>query len=536
MKLAWLKIAFWSFRILLLLLVLAIALPILVLLLKEPWEVRGVSPLIVTSLSGTTTTLRACKPFTSPRIAYCGVHKVFEDRKSKTGREIPIHFVLSPATDADARAADPVFSIDGGPGIGKATISGFSIGKSKVLESAHDFVFIDIRGTGRSNPLSCVGIKGSPFDLRAYVSGAPLLALDLLSVQHHLNEPYEADAMRKCARRLSKRADLSKYTTTLAAADIDEIRALLGYQKINVSGASYGTRLSLEYARRYPDAVRTLTLVDVVPTSLRMPSTFAHGTQKALDRLFADCAMDAACAAAYPSLANDLSLSVERLDQEPARFRMKNPLLLGLVQENVVLARGPFVMGIRGMLYDYESSARIPYVISRAAAGDYEPMAQEIIGQSLPLELSLAKGLYLSMTCAEDVPFIDLEKARADAKGTVLGGYRLDQHLGACAQWPRGAVPADWLDPVQSNAPALLFSGELDPSTPPETGLEVAQNLPNSLHVVFRNETHGAAANWDNCGAPMEASFVENADIAGIDTSCANKIERAPFYIQPEIN
>ena len=380
---------FWSWRTPLYLLFLLVFGLLLFLLVKEPLAVWGVAPVEMTSLSGERVKLKPCKPFGSPRVAYCGVHKVYEDRAANSGRKIPIHFVVSFATSA-RRAADPVFMIDGGPGVGKAVIAGFTIGNKKEIEARRDLVFIDVRGTGRSNSLSCVGLRGSPFSLGTFLSNDPRLYLSLLSVQHHLDDSYDQEKMQACAQHLQKHADLTKYTSTLAAADIDEIRHLLGYHQINLSGASYGTRLSLEYARRYPDRVRSMSLTDVVPTSLRMPSTFAQSTERALDRLIADCVAEASCNAAYPELRQRLQAILAGLEKSPAQFEMKNPLLLGLASEKVILARGPFAMGIRGMLYDFESSSRIPYVISRAADGDFEPIANEIISQSTPLELVLS--------------------------------------------------------------------------------------------------------------------------------------------------
>ena len=535
-----LRLAFWSGWTPLFVLSLVFAVPIIIILLKEPLAVLGKSPVKVESLSGDTTTLRPCKPFGSPRVVYCGVHHVFEDRQAMAGRKIPIHFAVSFAPEKSekeqnekgkSKADDPVFMIDGGPGVGKAVIAGFTIGNKVEIEKRRDLVFIDIRGTGRSNSLSCVGLRGSPFSLKTYFTNDPRLYFPLLSVQHHLNDPYDQDQMRQCAERLKKHADLTKYTSTIAATDIDDIRQLLGYERINLSGASYGTRLSLEYARRYPAHVRSLSLTDIVPTSLRMPSTFAQSTERAFNAILADCNNDEACRNAYGNIGQELDAVLNTLEASPAQFKIRNPLLLGLASETVTLSRGPFAMGIRGMLYDFESSSRIPFVISEAAKGNYEPIANEIIGQSLPLELTLAKGLYLSTTCAEDTPFIDETKARADAAGTILGTYRLDQHLDACAVWPKGAAPADWLEPIELQTPALLFSGEVDPSTPPKTGEDVVRRLPNGRLIIMKNEAHGAAANWDTCGEPIETKFFENASADNIDASCADEIERLPFYL-----
>src|SRR6185436_7325560 len=99
-------------------------------------------------------------------------------------------------------------------------------------------------------------------------------------------------------------------------------------------------------------------------------------------------------------------------------------------------------------------------------------------------------GMYLSVTCAEDLPFANRGKEAA-AENTFLGSYRLKQQLEACAEWPRGKVPKDYSKLVASNVPALILSGQRDPVTPPEYGDRVARHLPNSLHIVVPSGGHG---------------------------------------------
>lgn len=523
-----LRHVFWSRWTLIYLPLAIVCLPLAAWILREPIATIGHRSVRVTGASGESIALAPCKPFGSGRVVHCGVLEVPEDPAAQGGRMIPLHFVVAFATGADP-LPDPLFLLDGGPGVGKATIAGFSLGGDPELERDRDLVFVDVRGTGASNPLSCVGFRGDPFDAWTFLR-SPGAYLSLLSAQHYLEDPYDAEAMAACRRQLETRADLTRYTTTLIAADLDAVRAALGYRRINLSGTSYGSRLGLEYMRRYPDRVRAASLSDIVPPDLRMPATFARDTEWALGRLLDDCELDPSCSGEYPGLRRDLAGVLGRLREGPLPTEVRNPLLFGRV-EDVVMTHGVFAMGLRSMLYGWESSARLPFVVTRAAAGDFSPMAEEIIARDLPLELVLAKGQYLSVTCAEDVPFIDRAAAAAAADGTTLGTYRLDQHIGACEVWPRGEVPADWLDPVTVDVPTLLFSAELDPSTPPRTGEQVARHLPNALLVVMENETHGAEVNWERCGRPLTHELLRTGSIAGLDTSCARRIERAPWFV-----
>src|SRR5690606_22255114 len=96
------------------------------------------------------------------------------------------------------------------------------------------------------------------------------------------------EALRACRAVLEKKADLTKYVTSIAADDVDEVRARLGYDKVIVWGGSYGTRAAMEYMRRHGDHVSGAILDGVFPFESRDPLSYAHDAQKALERIFAD--------------------------------------------------------------------------------------------------------------------------------------------------------------------------------------------------------------------------------------------------------
>ncbi len=499
-----------------------IVLAVLYLLTYERLAVIGYEAVRTSGLTTPGTLLSPCKPVGSPKVVQCGMIEVFENRANGLGRKLPVHFVVSFAEKQPAR--EPVFFFDGGPGVGKATIAGFSIGNRPETEKERDLVFVDIRGTGQSNPLSCVGINGHPLRLGTYLSSNPLRYGKLLTLGHALEDPYDQSMAEDCRQRLSRRADLTQYTTTLAAADIDEVRDTLGYGRINLIGSSYGTRLALEYMRRYPERVRSVILSDPVPIDLRMPSTFARDTDRALELVLKDCAENHSCRDRYPNLRADLNQVLDRLRRGPIEISVPSPASFGLLTSTLQLRPGPFALGIRDLLYSSDSIGRLPAVVTAAAGGEFEPLVREMFSSTFQLDLLLAKGQYLSVTCAEDVPHIDLDSARQQARGTILGDYRLRQHVGACSVWPRGSVPDDWLEPVVSNIPTLLFNGEFDPSTPPWTGRQVVRHLSNGLHVILKNESHGGEHSWDHCTSRIEARFLETGSIQGLDVSCAQTI------------
>ena len=68
----------------------------------------------------------------------------------------------------------------------------------------------------------------------------------------------------KCRDELSKNSDLRMYTTSIAVRDLEQVRQALGYERINLYGNSYGTRVAQHYARRFPKSTRTVILDGVV--------------------------------------------------------------------------------------------------------------------------------------------------------------------------------------------------------------------------------------------------------------------------------
>ena len=84
-------------------------------------------------------------------------------------------------------------------------------------------------------------------------------------------------------------------------------------------------------------------------------------------------------------------------------------------------------------------------IVHHAADGDFVPFLRQAIAPSIPD--FLADGMYLSVTCAEDVPFIDQEEATKLTAANPFGNYRVSQQTRACGMWPRGEIPADFPEP-----------------------------------------------------------------------------------------
>ena len=87
----------------------------------------------------------------------------------------------------------------------------------------------------------------------------------------------------------------------------------------------------------------------------------------------------------------------------------------------------------------------------------------------------------------------------------------------ACEVWETTPVDETFLQPVESEIPVLIISGYYDPSTPISMGEKVAAHLPNSRHVMVRNESHGAEF---GCARPAAIQFLTSGSLAGLGPIC----------------
>lgn len=440
--------------------------------------------------------------------ARCGSLEVWEDRAARAGRKISLRVAVLPARSARP-APDPLFIVVGGPGQGAATLAAPLAKIFEQVQGDRDVVLVDQRGTGASHPLDCK-LPGSDDDPQSY-----------------LGDMLPAAAIRACRARLD--ADPALYTTPLAMDDLDEVRAALGYDQVNLYGSSYGSRGVLVYMRQHPEHVRSATLRLVVPTNMRTPLYYARDAQRALGLLFAACKADPACHRAYPDLERQWQEVEDRLAEAPGEAEVAVPGGDGR-HARVRLSRDEFNEAIRYRLYSEESN-QIPRFIARAHAGDYSEVAWLVLRQRRAAARGdlLSVGVYLSVMCSEDEPFIDLDEARRLAAGTFLGTYRIDQQRGACAVWPRGKLPADYLDDVRSSAPTLLISGVRDPVAPPAFGEQVARHLTQVTHLVLPQGFHGLP---DPCTIRLMNAFIVQGSPRGLDTSCVQQV-RAPPFLMP---
>jgi pimeloyl-ACP methyl ester carboxylesterase len=435
----------------------------------------------------------------------CGVYEVFENRRTRQGRMLPLKIVLIPARQPHPEHG-PIFSLAGGPGETATELVAYLI--SSNLNAEQDVVLLDERGTGEGHRLDCRSL-GSDDNLQGYFKA-----------------PFDPAVARVCRTELERQYDLSQYTTAAFVEDLEEVRGAMGYEKINLEGGSFGTYAAQMYIRRYGDRVRSVFLNSLVTHSNRVPLEMARTSQQALDHLFSQCESQVECHAAYPNVREDFAGLLAKLSEEPVLTWVRHPVTGA--RTVVRLPESAFVDAVRVMLYSIESARQIPFLIRQATIGDFNPFAEVALRMVRGIYGGVRVGLNYSVTCNEFVNRIRPEDIGTATRGRFFGAWRIKGQMATCKEWPRTDLPGDFFEAFQSNVPTLLVSGDTDPVSPPEYGEEVQSFMPNSTHLVVPGGGHTP----DNaCVRSVRAEFFRTGVARGLDTSCMTLLRPAPFKL-----
>lgn len=416
-------------------------------------------------------------------------------------QQISLKVARLPATTNNSKD-DPIFFLAGGPGQAATEAYPSIAPVFAKLNATRDVVLIDQRGTGESAPLDC------PIDEQT-------MALDFSSVDL-------AALARQCLSSLNH--DPRYFLTEHAASDIDRVRAHFGYEVINLVGVSYGTRLAQRYASMYPQRLRTLLLDGVVPNDLPLGAEHAINLQRTLELVFKRCADDAACANAFPDLPQTLRQLRARL-ASPIEVQVRNPKS-GL-PETTTLDQATLGFVVRLLSYSTETQSILPLLIHRAVhENDWSPLVAQALMIATSLGEQISRGLELAILCNEDVPVFKVPEGTEDS---LLGTLLIDAAQQQCAPWPKAAVSAERRQPLRTDVPTLLLSGELDPVTPPSYGQTVAAALSNSMHLVVTGHGHNVLPR--GCVPSLTTAFIDTAQLTELDASCLDVMGPMPFFL-----
>jgi pimeloyl-ACP methyl ester carboxylesterase len=344
-----------------------------------------------------------------------------------------VAFAVRPRGDRSRPSLGTILATDGGPGYG-STAAPFVRSVNAALAPLlrrREIVYVDARGTGRSDALNC----------RTLQRGLIL----------------ESTAIGECANQLGLR--FAGYTTGETADDLDAVREALGLGKVFFYGDSYGTLLGQAYAVRHPGSLRGLILDSAYPADDAYYRTLLPAGLNGLEiacRRAPDCSGDAA---------GRYSRVVRRFH---AQGRPTDNLLSFLLQSGTLAPR---------------SYLSLDQGDRRYLAGDPRRL-NRLIAPGTPGHGSIREftyGLEITVEC-NDYPLLWDPYSSIDA-------------LTNCLTWPapppgglEPPVPAGWRAPT--SFPTLILSGEVDDITSVTEAKQVKRRFPRSTLSITPDRGH----------------------------------------------
>ena len=449
----------------------------------------------------------------------CGFIEMPENRTRPEGRRVRLAVAVFKSRTVATRP--PLIFLGGGPGT--FVLERFGPGVTgtlaRDLTGNRDFVLLDQRGVGFSQPsLFC----------------QELVDLKYRTIGTHPTRDQETDdrvaAAFACRDRLvASGIELAAYTTAANAADVNDVRLALGYDRVDVWGLSYGTRLALAVARDFPEAVHSLVLDSALPPSVNQVVDRVANAERAFRVLFDGCAADTACASAYPNLEHLFYDLVARLNAAPATYLAQHPRT-GAVY-NVVLTGDRLVRTLVDALDDASLIPFIPLVAASIHHGDFTLMSQAT--SLLTFTDSSSAGMFYSLNCTDDVNRTSAPQvaaARRTARPEIAAALSEDARLRICAEWGAAATSPSAIKPFVSDLRALILAGGYDPLTPPSYAEIAARTLRQSSWFVFPGIGH-AVVPTSPCAHAMMIAFLAAPDLRP-DASCIAAM-RDPVWVIP---
>ena len=162
------------------------------------------------------------QPCSAMKAARCGTISVPLARDDPSRGRIRIAFALIPRLERSKPSLGTLVYNPGGPGAAVLQSMRPIAQSLAALRARRDLLLVDPRGTGSSGPLRCAALEPERIRPR-----------DLLTHSRVI------DLFGRSGAELGARANL--YGSAATADDLDDVRAALGIDKLDLIGSSYGT-------------------------------------------------------------------------------------------------------------------------------------------------------------------------------------------------------------------------------------------------------------------------------------------------------
>ena len=387
---------------------------------------------------------------------------------------------------ANGKSLGSLFVNPGGPGqSGVALVrDGVSEAVDTDVSDAYDIIGFDPRGVGESTPVTCTAnaqeLDAFLYDITPGIRGSDeWLAAEKATAQKFIDGCVEYTG-----------ALLAHLDTLSVAKDLDVMRAVLGDEKLNYLGYSYGTFIGEVYAQEFPNTVGHMVLDGAVDAAAEGAEggDQAAGFDMALGNWIAWCLEQSDCpfSGTADEVAGQISGMLATLDANPLP-----------ASDGRLVGGDTFASGITSALYSPDTWPDLKDMFSAYFNDDVDPA----IGLADWYNGRNDDGTYdtndteafLTIGCA-DTPASD-ESTWADTANVfveaapILGPYFAYGDV-FCSLWPYPAVFATAGMTPTGPSPIIIIGTTGDPSTPIEWAQDVVKHLTDGRLITYNGEGH----------------------------------------------
>jgi len=445
-----------------------------------------------------------------PRL-HCGYLVVPEQREGSRGQTIRLAVAVLRARDPNGEPALVRFGASG-----SALRNTFGRLIEERLDPEHvlpearnrDIVVYDERGTGLSEPSLCP----------KFGSGFLPVESDTRSIAVRERLRWE---IRRCVTELkAQKIDRAAYNPVAGAADLADLRHVLGYASWDVYAGSQGSRVALEAMRRHPEGIRSVVLQDPWPPGPTLAER-PLWAQRALERVFATCRGDTECRLAFPTVEEDFYALYDQLERTPVSVDTGSESTV----DGLALDGGGLVTLLERSLRFGDGLPWIPLELHQLRHGDRTRALRELVRRSRGVETQTRVAWYLASCYDQFGPAFE---ARMKVVGAIVAPPFRDRMLDNCDLWQERFGDGSQHAAVHSDIPTLILTGELS-IEPAVFGRRLAATLARAYLYEFPGIPHGARPT--GCAAMILAQFLADPTRTP-DASCVANMPRMRFMLR----
>jgi len=395
--------------------------------------------------------------------------RVPESWARPNGSSVSVAFLRLKSPSPSPRA--PIVFLMGGPGIPASVMAPIPPYWTlfDALRADADVILLDQRGLGLSSPKLDCPPPAPPLDPAFLTSRAAFV------------KAYGA-VIASCATAFrAQGVDPRAYTDASIADDVEAIRAGLGAPHLSLLGFSYGARLALTFARKYPERVDRVVLQGSVDEETTYRS--AIEVDALLQRVEQLATTDPATAAFSRGLAARTRALIARAE--------RTPFIVDIKATDGRALQAPIGRdGLSAVISGRVGDARIPALVATLEAGDMSVLRLWVEG----LYNSLSGGTLIApaVTCSQPPSPARVARVDAESASSVFGASfdNLSVSPGVCSAL--GGAPAAVI-PHRArplDRPALFITGTFDDRAPLSNVSVLQREFTNPTILTVENGRH----------------------------------------------